>query len=384
MNYYEILGIEKSSSKDEIKKAYKKLALKYHPDRNLTNKDAEEQFKKISEAYSTLSDDSKKRVYDLTGQSNGSLPMDPFAMFSNIFNPQNLDSFVSDFFSNQSGTLNNFDDILGGPDAKISIHSFTQVPNFDNFQDIDFFDLIEKSKESFKKVRESYQTHRGQSNNLEKEIKELKFKNKSFEKQLYNKVDPLTVKMNITLDDFLKQKRKKIKIKRRRAQRDKKTNEINYINDIFQTEIKLNKKKFIFENEGHEDCNYFNPGDIVIDISLIDNNFKKLNDKIITFISITQEEYEKYLSDNNKIYIRLVPFKKVIFGVDISSGDHLFIFDTSEFTDNNFPKLIISCKIDNSKEKYTDKFFKLIKNEEVNKELYLKKIGESVAFEEIF
>ena len=56
----------------------------------------------------------------------------------------------------------------------------------------------------------------------------------------------------------------------------------------------------------------------------------------------------------------------------------------SEFTDNNFPKLIISCKIDNSKEKYTDKFFKLIKNEEVNSELYLKKSGKSVMFEEIF
>ena len=198
------------------------------------------------------------------------------------------------------------------------------------------------------------------------------------------KFDPLTVHMNITLDDILKQKRKKIKIKRRRAQRDKKTNEINYINDIFQTEIKLNKKKFIFENEGHEDCNYFNPGDIVIDISLIDNNFKKLNDKIITFISITQEEYEKYLSDNNKIYIRLVPFKKVIFEVNLSSGDDLFIFNTSEFTDNHFSNLIISCKINNSKEKYTDKFFKLIKNDEVNSELYVKKTGESIAFEEIF
>ena len=66
-DYYEVLGVSKSSSKDEIKKAYKKLALKYHPDRNKDNKDAEEKFKEIGEAYSVLSDDNKKARYDQFG-----------------------------------------------------------------------------------------------------------------------------------------------------------------------------------------------------------------------------------------------------------------------------------------------------------------------------
>lgn len=67
MDYYEILGVAKNSTKDEIKKSYRKLALKYHPDRNKDNKEAEEKFKKISEAYAVLSDEKKRQQYDTFG-----------------------------------------------------------------------------------------------------------------------------------------------------------------------------------------------------------------------------------------------------------------------------------------------------------------------------
>ena len=55
-DYYAVLGIEKNSTADQIKKAYRKLALKYHPDKNPDDKKAEERFKEISEAYAVLSD----------------------------------------------------------------------------------------------------------------------------------------------------------------------------------------------------------------------------------------------------------------------------------------------------------------------------------------
>ncbi len=69
-DYYQVLGIDKKSSADEIKKVYRKLALKWHPDKNPNNKAAEEKFKKISEAYAVLSDEKKRQQYDQFGSAD--------------------------------------------------------------------------------------------------------------------------------------------------------------------------------------------------------------------------------------------------------------------------------------------------------------------------
>ena len=68
-DYYAVLGIKKDASADEIKKAYRKLALKYHPDKNPGDKKAEEKFKELTEAYAVLSDPEKKRQYDQFGDA---------------------------------------------------------------------------------------------------------------------------------------------------------------------------------------------------------------------------------------------------------------------------------------------------------------------------
>lgn len=67
LDYYKVLGVNKSANKDEIKKAYRKLALKYHPDKNKGDKKAEEKFKEINEAYAVLSDEEKRKQYDMFG-----------------------------------------------------------------------------------------------------------------------------------------------------------------------------------------------------------------------------------------------------------------------------------------------------------------------------
>lgn len=66
-DYYEVLGVKKDASADDIKKAYRKLAMKYHPDKNPDDKNAEEKFKEISEAYAVLSDAGKRKEYDTYG-----------------------------------------------------------------------------------------------------------------------------------------------------------------------------------------------------------------------------------------------------------------------------------------------------------------------------
>jgi curved DNA-binding protein len=66
-DYYQLLGVSKDATKDQIRKAYRKLAMKYHPDKNEGNPEAEETFKKISEAYAVLSDEEKRKQYDTFG-----------------------------------------------------------------------------------------------------------------------------------------------------------------------------------------------------------------------------------------------------------------------------------------------------------------------------
>lgn len=94
-DYYEILEVSKTATADEIKKAYRKIALKYHPDRNQGNKDAEEKFKEAAVAYEVLSDPEKRKKYDQFGHAG-------------------VDGQTSGHYQNAEDIFRNFGDIFGG------------------------------------------------------------------------------------------------------------------------------------------------------------------------------------------------------------------------------------------------------------------------------
>ncbi len=115
-DYYDVLGVTKSASPEEIKKAYRKLALKYHPDRNKNNKEAEGKFKEASEAYHVLSDKSRRSNYDQFGHAafEGSAGRGGFSnfdfsnIFSDIFGSDTFDDFFEGFGGSRRRKSSNF------------------------------------------------------------------------------------------------------------------------------------------------------------------------------------------------------------------------------------------------------------------------------------
>src|SRR5689334_1600131 len=108
-DYYEVLGVERTASVEEIKKSYRKLAIKYHPDKNPGDKNAEESFKELGEAYEALSDPQKRAAYDQYGHAafdarargfggRGGGFHDPFEIFREVFGGGGSGSIFEDLF----------------------------------------------------------------------------------------------------------------------------------------------------------------------------------------------------------------------------------------------------------------------------------------------
>src|SRR5688572_21870124 len=121
-DYYEVLGVPRKASDDDIKKAYRKLAVKFHPDKNPGDKTAEEQFKELGEAYEVLNDPQKRAAYDQYGHAafdarrrasrGGGFTdfHDPFDIFREVFGQQSGGSIFDDLFGGGGGRQN-----PGGP-----------------------------------------------------------------------------------------------------------------------------------------------------------------------------------------------------------------------------------------------------------------------------
>jgi curved DNA-binding protein len=123
-DYYKILGVEKTATQDEIKKAYRKLAMKHHPDRNAGKKSSEEKFKEITEANEVLSDPEKRKKYDTLGsnwnqyQHTGGQGFDDFS--SRFGGGRRQSSSTYEY----SGNINDIFGDMGGRDFQISLNHF--------------------------------------------------------------------------------------------------------------------------------------------------------------------------------------------------------------------------------------------------------------------
>ncbi|MGE4443507.1 MAG: DnaJ domain-containing protein [Candidatus Altimarinota bacterium] len=155
-NFYDVLGVSKSASADEIKKVYRKLAMQYHPDRNKGNKEAEAKFKEINEAYETLSDAQKRKSYDTFGSRGFSGNSgNPFGGGGYSYSSTGGGIDLEDLFSSFGGSKNSsysssgfdFSDIFGsgGYSNKQSSkreQPKEESPDIEKTYEVPVFDLI--------------------------------------------------------------------------------------------------------------------------------------------------------------------------------------------------------------------------------------------------
>jgi len=322
-DYYKILEIERNASEDDIKKSYRKLALKYHPDR-CKDVGAEDKFKEISEAYSVLSSPDKKRSYDVMGNSedfnfNGE---DPFSVFNNIFQ-QHLSTFMNMKYENEINVDNIFNNLSGGKmsspfsfgNVRIKVHTFSEN-DFKNPFDMmnnssNPFDIINNlsSNADDDEIEEDFYNnmYKKTSKNTNKSSKNDNNKSSTHTKtkpKTKTKPEDIVINIDVSFSDIYNEEKKNITVKRNRLRSDG-----SYSSKSKKFDIPIYGREITIKGEGHQYPDYTESGDIFINISnKLDENFKRLNDyDLLTFHPITIEDISKTFT-----FELVLPNKKII------------------------------------------------------------------------
>lgn len=294
-DYYSILNVDKKSLDEDIRKSYKKLALLYHPDKNMGNEEATEKFKELSEAYSVLGNKDKRSQYDIMGTVDSNFEgEDPFSVFNSIFK-QHVSSFMNMNYDNDVNIGNIFSNISGMHQSafpfgnvRVKVHTFqTDLDKeYNGEEEDDVFrpNIGNLFKNIFKKEQPP------QKKNIETKI-------------LYNKPENIVYNINVSLGDIYNLKKKKITIERIR-----KKNGV-YIEKKKKIEIPIYGKELILEGEGNEMKDYKNRGDVIINIfNKEDKDFLRINEyDIITNKEITLNQIYTTL-----LYDLILPHGEII------------------------------------------------------------------------
>jgi len=256
-DYYKILGVDRNSSEEEIKKAYKKLALQYHPDKNPGNDEACEKFKTVAEAYSVLGTPDKRKQYDVMGSFDETMDFgggpDPFSVFNSIFK-QHVESFMNMQYENDINIGNIFSNFSGMPqnnfpfgNVHIKVHTFS-TDNLENAFQQPFQNL----------------------NNIQ-EYTEVK--PSSPPKIIYNKPFDKVYNVKVSYSDIYNKIQKKVNISRVRRK------DGVYSEKKKTIEIPVYGKEIFLEGEGDQLKDYKERGNVIINIfNKKHKEFKRINE----------------------------------------------------------------------------------------------------------
>lgn len=299
-NYYEILEVSKDASPEEIRKSYHKLALRFHPDKNPNNPEALEKFKEIGEAYSVLSDETKKKTYDMHGDIDEDdyfdmgEGVDPFHVFNSIFQ-QHMNTFMNMHYEKDldlNHILGQFQTPFGAslPGVKIQVHTFPLggISSLSK-EDLEFIqnEMMDESEDEddFPQGIPSFFSNFIPSKGGKKKKKILKKKEEIVMKE---KPDDLLIEIKVSLKDILDEKTKTITYERMREKNGE------YKMKKRKIEIPIFGKEILFEGDGNEEKNCKKRGDVILQIEMKqEEKYRRIReyDLLTTYeISIEVEE----------------------------------------------------------------------------------------------